>query len=714
MWKCPVCEKVQKRQFAVCPVCGFDSSADREEYPTLIYTQKERVSRSGYARAKMERKGSCGANARWCLHPDGLLKIEGSGAMQNYAAKDELSEAFAGVFGGLFSDLKRTEAPWTVFQDDIRRVVVEADITAIGENAFADCANLQTVQLPDTLQTIGKHAFSRCTSLTEVQLSDSMSEIAWGAFSGCGALETVTLPQKLQKLGGFAFWNCSKLREIVLPERLKKIEENTFDGCRTLKTVRIPAGVQEIGKYAFENCTALRQVILKPGLQCIREKAFAGCTALQEIQIPTTVYQIATNAFADCREEVQGTAHKAGIENPQKQVEKLNDTLGQMGKNAQTAGYVICDGVLESYTGTEKVLRVPQWVQKIGRKALAYNENLTEVILPNGLTCIEKDAFAGCWNLKYASIPLEVTEIGESAFYNCTSLKRVDLLGGRTLKKIGALAFAGCTALEEVELPGDLIEIPEYAFGQCENLQHVEFSYPEDEEKSCTRKIAKGAFKGCSKLTGFEIPYTVKEIEEEAFLGCKALQSVVLPTGVKLGKNVFEPSCALQKEYEIENGVLLAYHGYDSYAKVPEGVTLIAENAFAASRERLLIVDIPEGVRAIGAGAFEGCTKLEFIDLPKSLRSIGERAFAGCTSLEFFNPDAATGLEEIGRYAFRNCTKLDAVELHSDRLQSVAADAFEGCTKLESIEFPAKVQNAVRPVLRGNSKVSLCPQPDKA
>lgn len=714
MWKCPVCEKVQERQFVVCPVCGFDSSADREQYPTLIYTQKERVSRNGYARAKMERKGSCGVNARWCLHPDGLLKIEGSGAMQNYAAKDELSEAFAGGFGGLFSDLKRTEAPWAVFQDDIRRVVVEADITAIGENAFADCVNLQTVQLPDTLQTIGKYAFSRCTSLTEVQLSDSMSEIAWSAFSGCGALETVTLPQKLQKLGGFAFWNCSKLREIVLPERLKKIEENTFDGCRALKTVRIPAGVQEIGKYAFENCTALRQVILKPGLQCIREKAFAGCTALQEIQIPTTVYQIATNAFVDCREEVQGTAHKAGIENPQKQVEKLNDTLGQMGKNAQTAGYVICDGVLESYTGTEKVLRVPQWVQKIGRKALAYNENLTEVILPKGLTCIEKDAFVGCRNLKYVDFPLKLEKVGESAFYGCTSLKQADLSGFHTLKKIGALAFAGCTALENVWLSGDLNEIPEYMFGQCKNLKCVEFSYPEDEEKDCVHKIAKGAFKGCGKLTGFEIPYTVKEIEEEAFMGCKALQSVVLPVGVKLGKNAFEPSCTLQKEYEIENGVLLAYHGYDSYAKVPEGVTLIAENAFAASRERLLIVDIPEGVRAIGAGAFEGCTKLEFINLPKSLRSIGERAFAGCTSLEFFNPDAATGLEEIGSHAFRNCTKLGTVELYSNRLQSVAADAFEGCTKLESIEFPAKVQNAVRPVLRGNSKVSLCPRPDKA
>lgn len=626
MWKCPVCEKVQKRQFVVCPVCGFDGSADREEYPTLIYTQKERVSRSGYAQAKMERKGSCGANARWCLNPDGLLKIEGSGAMQDYAVIDENAELLAGIFGDLFSDLGQPEAPWTAFRNDIRRVVVGTGITAIGTDAFADCTNLQTVQLPDTLQIIG---------------------------------------------------------------------ENSFQNCKRLTEVRIPASVQKIGQKAFYHCTALQRVILKPGLQRIRDWAFAGCTALQEIQIPTTVYQIATNAFADCREEVQGTAHKAGIENPQKQVEKLNDTLGRMGKNAQTAGYVIRDGVLESYTGTEKVLRVPQWVQKIGRKALAYNENLTEVILPNGLTCIEKDAFVGCRNLKYVDFPLKLEEVGESAFYGCTSLKQADLSGFYTLKKIGALAFAGCTALENVWLSGDLNEIPEYLFGQCKNLKCVEFSHPEGDEKDWVRKIAKGAFKGCGKLTRFEIPYTVKEIEEEAFLGCKELQSVVLPTGVKLGRNAFDPSCTLQKEYEIKNGVLLAYNGYDSHAKVPEGVTLIAENAFAASRERLLSVDIPEGVRAIGAGAFEGCTKLEFINLPKSLRSIGERAFAGCTSLKCFNPDA-TGLEEIGSHAFRNCTKLETVELYSNRLQSIAEDAFEGCTRLRSIVSSAKARNAVR------------------
>lgn len=626
MWKCPVCEKVQERQFVICPVCGFDGSADREQYPTLIYTQKERVSRSGYARAKMERKGSCGANARWCLHPDGLLEIEGSGAMRDYAVIDENAELLDGTFDDLFSDLYQPEAPWAAFQKDIRRVVVGTGITAIGANAFADCINLQTVQLPDTLQTIG---------------------------------------------------------------------ENNFQNCKSLTEVRIPASVQEIERKAFYHCTALQRVILKPGLQRIREWAFAGCTALQEIQIPTTVYQIATNTFADCREEVQRTAHKAGIENPQKQVEKLNDTLGQMGKNAQTAGYVICDGVLESYTGTEKVLQIPQWVQKIGCKALAYNENLTEVILPKGLTCIEKDAFVGCWNLKYVDFPLKLEEVGESAFYGCTGLKQADLSGFYTLKKIGALAFAGCTALENVWLSGDLNEIPEYMFGQCKNLKCVEFSHPEDVEKDWVRKIAKGAFKGCGKLTGFEIPYTVKEIEEEAFLGCKALQSVVLPTGVKLGRNAFEPSCTLQKEYEIKNGVLLAYHGYDSYAKVPEGVTLIAENAFAASRERLLSVDIPEGVRAIGAGAFEDCTKLEFIDLPKSLRSIGERTFAGCTSLKCFNPDA-TSLEEIGSHAFRNCTKLEAVELYSNRLQSIAEDAFEGCTRLRSVVSTAKVQNVVR------------------
>ena len=45
MWKCPVCEKVQKRQFVVCQVCGFDSSTDREQYPTLYVPKKRCQSR---------------------------------------------------------------------------------------------------------------------------------------------------------------------------------------------------------------------------------------------------------------------------------------------------------------------------------------------------------------------------------------------------------------------------------------------------------------------------------------------------------------------------------------------------------------------------------------------------------------------------------------------------------------------------------------------
>ena len=60
-------------------------------------------------------------------------------------------------------------------------------------------------------------------------------------------------------------------------------------------------------------------------------------------------------------------------------------------------------------------------------------------------------------------------------------------------------------------------------------------------------------------------------------------------------------------EFEIENGVLLKYHGARADVTVPEGVTQIGKDAFHDCWT-LRSVFIPDGVTQIGAGAFENST----------------------------------------------------------------------------------------------------------
>jgi len=84
-------------------------------------------------------------------------------------------------------------------------------VYALGENCFADCTALTTVNLPDTLASIGDNAFSGCTSLRGIAIPESVNVIGEKAFYGCSALEAVSLSGHVRQIREDAFDDCSYL-----------------------------------------------------------------------------------------------------------------------------------------------------------------------------------------------------------------------------------------------------------------------------------------------------------------------------------------------------------------------------------------------------------------------------------------------------------------------------------------------------------------------
>lgn len=85
-------------------------------------------------------------------------------------------------------------------------------------------------------------------------------------------------------------------------------------------------------------------------------------------------------------------------------------------------------------------------------------------------------------------------------------------------------------------------------------------------------------------------------------------------------------------DFEIEDGVLVRYQGS------------------AAS------VTVPDGVFAVGDGAFEGNTSLKAVILPPSVRTVGNRAFHNCSSLAQV---IGTAVETVGVFAFNGTPYFD-------------------------------------------------------
>ncbi|MBR5110963.1 MAG: leucine-rich repeat domain-containing protein [Clostridia bacterium] len=93
-------------------------------------------------------------------------------------------------------------------------------------------------------------------------------------------------------------------------------------------------------------------------------------------------------------------------------------------------------------------------------------------------------------------------------------------------------------------------------------------------------------------------------------------------------------------DFDISGDVLVSYHGSESSVNVPDGVRVIGSGAFAGNQSLVTVV-LPGSVKEIGSGAFRNCVHLQYV-ITGGLSVIGSYAFDGCPMLnDSFRYDAA-------------------------------------------------------------------------
>lgn len=136
--------------------------------------------------------GSCGSSISWSIDDTKTLTISGKGNMTNYDYGD---------------------APWYHHANVINKIIVEDGVNSIGEMAFYELANIESITLPSTLKTLGE-----------------------GCFWGCANLEKITIPEGVTKLPSMCLYECTNLTTIELPISLRSIGAgNDETGVRNIK-----------------------------------------------------------------------------------------------------------------------------------------------------------------------------------------------------------------------------------------------------------------------------------------------------------------------------------------------------------------------------------------------------------------------------------------------------------------------------------------------
>lgn len=159
----------------------------------------------------------------------------------------------------------------------------------------------------------------------------------------------------------------------------------------------------------------------------------------------------------------------------------------------------------------------------------------------------------------------------------------------------------------------------------------------------------------------------------------KAIWEYETTPGIIYSDSENQNYCEIEGSYkELRGEVYIgAYHD----EKIVLG---ISEGAFK-DRTEITAMHLLDGILAIEAEAFAGCTKLETIEIPSTVVRIGKGAFANCESLtELILPD---DLIEIEEGAFSGCESLEKITF-GEKAEIIGSGAFLGCSLLENVALP--------------------------
>ncbi len=111
------------------------------------------------------------------------------------------------------------------------------------------------------------------------------------------------------------------------------------------------------------------------------------------------------------------------------------------------SNYEIEDGVLIRYLGDAENLELPDDITVIGEEAFAGNTTLAKIRIPYGVTEVRDKAFLNCKNLSALVLPEGVTKIGYAAVAGCEKLEKMELPKG--IEKLDTCIFSELDHMEE-------------------------------------------------------------------------------------------------------------------------------------------------------------------------------------------------------------------------------------------------------------------------
>ena len=441
----------------------------------------------------------------FCLFMTALLSVIGTSAYAQNVVIDGLNYS-------LDSEKRTAELAVQNKVDVVGDIVISSSVTWEGvvytvestaDNAFAECKQMTSIVLPNTLRKLGKSTFLNCSALTSCIIPDNtIDTIPYQTLYGT-ALTEFHIPEGVVYLEKESFENMTKLERVYLPNSVQEVSSTAFESgsSNPLKEplynnrlfVRmpreysgkytIPSGIEVICAYAFLGCKKITSLTIPEGVKRIEFNGLKfGYGKITRIDLPASVEYVHPEGI------IGSAINTITVAEGNKRYKTWNNILFTI--NMDTAVY--CPPAMDYV-----YFILPESVKHIGN--YAFSDANTDVTLTNVKT-IGKYAFWGC-NLAYYA-------------------DNQHFILPESVEKIDDYAFLNSSTMWEVTIPSSVREIGKHVFEYTQNLKKANIY------NDC---IGSGQFHECKKLETIELGENIKQIATNAFFQCYSLWYIRMP-----------------------------------------------------------------------------------------------------------------------------------------------------------------------------------------
>ena len=513
--------------------------------------------------------GSCG-DALWRLTEDGVLSITGSGTVQ------------AGA--------------WSAYADDIHQILIGDGITAIESRAFAGLPQVAKVSFAGTTTQIAADAFAGVTADVDWEESCTAMRDMCEAFDAPYA----------EGFGGTLNWRhpmCS----ITLDSRTYALVVNTHNLSN--REASDPTCLAP-GNAAYWSCTRCNL--------CFADEQAQQIAQADSFILPALGHSYSDPIFGWAEDgsscSVAFTCARCNdVQSPTASIssKKVKDPdCVNPGETEYTASVEFGTEEKQDPENPENTISVPKvYTDKLTLEdipALGHSESVTiEELKP---TCTEpghtqQTACSVCGLVLSASKPVDAK--GHDEIVTIEAQDPTCTVPGYTQQTECSVCKA---VLSESKPVG--------AKGHAE-IVTIEAQAPRCTEPGHTQQTE------CSVCKQVLVPATPVPALGHTTVIDKAVPPTYLTTGLTEGSHCSVCEAVLQPQSVVpmvETPPMLA---------LPKLLTAIEEEAFAG--DTFVCVVLPDGCQRIEAGAFRGCTQLQYIEILASVTAISDTAFEGCS-----------------------------------------------------------------------------------